>query len=309
MASALQFLRSQSSCVYTLAHRSLHISSRLAAESTVAASIPPSTTLLMATKRNPAKRKTRKPKATLKTESLLEKSPLHDFLDKVESSKDVITLTEIEYYKPGSIPDPDSPSYEAQYNQLVASLVESFTFQQLQDFSKSYNLPTPSKQRKVDCVTAIIEKGWGWPPLAKVKAERGDWTEISDSQFPLGPEQSFLLMGRSGADLLSLSQRYNVHLSFGTNPISLRVKGLKGSVKEFETYLKQFKNELDVENVSLPLEYKLSSAQLKSISTLSGAYVGTENGNELRIVFHRSRPDCLQVALRLAVQAALGVRF
>lgn len=212
MASALRLLRPQ--CIYTLTRRSLHASSRLAAGSAVAASIPPPTTLLMTPKRNPAKRKARKPKPTLKTESLLEKSPLHDFLDEVESSKDVITLTEIEYYKPKSVPDPDSPNYETKYNQLVASLIESFTLQQLQEFSKSYNLPTPSKQRKVDYSTAIVEKRWGWPPLSKVKDERGDWTEVSDCRryfnfyklafinqapldFPLDPEQSFLLMGRS----------------------------------------------------------------------------------------------------------------
>lgn len=180
MASALRLLRSQ--CVYTLTRRSLHVSSRLAAGSTVAASISPPTTLLVTPKGNPAKRKTRKPKPTLKTESLLEKSPLHDFLNEVETSKDVITLTEIEYYKPESVPNPDSPNYETKYNQLIASLIESFTLQQLQEFSKSYNLPTPSKQRKVDCITAIIEKRWGWPPLAKVKDERGDWTEVSDSR-------------------------------------------------------------------------------------------------------------------------------
>jgi len=173
MASALRLLRSQS-CVYTLTHRSLHISSRLAAESTIAASIPPPTT--------PLTERGRKPNTTLKTESLLEKSPLHDFLNKVESSKDVITLTAIEYYKPKSAPDPDSPKYEAEYNLLVASLVESFTLRQLQGFSRSYNLPTPSKQRKVDCVTTIVERRWGWPPLAKVKDERGDWTEVSDSR-------------------------------------------------------------------------------------------------------------------------------
>lgn len=212
MAFALRLLRPQ--CVYTLVRRSLHVSSRLSAGSTVAASIPPPTALLMTPKRNPAERKTREPKPTLKTKSLLEKSPLHDFLDEVESSKDVITLTEIEYYKPESVPDPDSPNYEAKYNQLVASLTESFTFQQLQELSKSYNLPIPSKQRKVDCVTAIVEKQWGWPPLSKVKDERGDWTEVSDSrgyfnfykpafsnqaplEFPLSPEQSFLLIGRS----------------------------------------------------------------------------------------------------------------
>ena len=178
MASALRLSRSQS-YVYTLTHRSLYIPSRLAADSTIAVSIPPPTTPL--TERNP-RGKTRIPKPTLKTESLLEKSPLHDFLNKVESSKDVITLTEIEYYKPKSTPDPDSPKYEAKYNLLVASLVESFTLRQLQGFSKSYNLPTPSKQRKVECVTTIIEKRWGWPPLAKVKDERGDWTEVSDSR-------------------------------------------------------------------------------------------------------------------------------
>ena len=94
MVSTLRLLRSQ--CVYKLTRSSLHVSSWLAAGSTVATSPTP---LLVTPKRNPAEREARQPKPTLKTESLLEKSPLHDFLDEVESLKDVITLTKIEYYK------------------------------------------------------------------------------------------------------------------------------------------------------------------------------------------------------------------
>jgi len=181
MTSAFRLLRPQS---HRLTCRSLQLSSWLAAESTVATSLPPPPTSVTTKRKHAARRKASQLKPTLKTESLLEKSPLHDFLDKVESSKDVISLREIEYYKPKNIPKPDSPHYEVKYNQLVASLMESFTLQQLQEFSKSYNLTTPSRQRKVDFITAIVEKQWGWSPLAKVKEERGDWTEVSESREP-----------------------------------------------------------------------------------------------------------------------------
>jgi len=49
-----------------------------------------------------------------------------------------------------------------------------------------------------------------------------------------------------GAGLLSLAKRYNVHMSFSSNPLILRVQGLRGAIKQVDSYMKYF------EEVGLP---------------------------------------------------------
>ena len=43
-----------------------------------------------------------------------------------------------------------------------------------------------------------------------------------------------------GADLLNLTQQYSVHLSFNSDPLSLKVQGLRGDVKRMDVHMKNF---------------------------------------------------------------------
>lgn len=43
-----------------------------------------------------------------------------------------------------------------------------------------------------------------------------------------------------GTGLLNLAKRYDVHLSFNSNPLALRVQGLRGAVKQVDSYMKYF---------------------------------------------------------------------
>lgn len=74
--------------------------------------------------------------------------------------------------------------------------------------------------------------------------------------FPMEPGAAFLFMGKGtrmftlyeyvlnlkldGDDLTSLAKRYNVNLSFTSNPLSLRVQGLKGAIKQVQGFMKVF---------------------------------------------------------------------
>jgi hypothetical protein len=87
-------------------------------------------------------------------------------------------------------------------------------------------------------------------------------TEMDESDFPLDPSQAFLILGKGarifgllyrpsnicvflnpdGADLLSISRKYNVHVSFSANPLSLKVEGLRGSLDNLGQYIVKFKD-------------------------------------------------------------------
>lgn len=45
-----------------------------------------------------------------------------------------------------------------------------------------------------------------------------------------------------GADLLSLSLRHNVHVSFSTGPLSLKAEGVRGSLDNLSRYIDEFKD-------------------------------------------------------------------
>lgn len=44
-----------------------------------------------------------------------------------------------------------------------------------------------------------------------------------------------------GANLLSLSTKYNVHVSFSSNPLCLNVEGLRGSLENIGRFIAEFK--------------------------------------------------------------------
>lgn len=205
---------------------------------------------------------------------------IETFLQRIESEKDTLTLVDAERYNTPTIPDTRSPQYEVEYNQVMNNLIRSFSMLNLRKIFDLYKLPhlPISRQTKVPYVQAILEH-WGWTPIAVVRDTLLDETKASESRefrllriwfaltpsflcpgIPLRVEEAFLLMGKGenfsltfisfhrkpmvcidGAELLSLAKRYAVNLSFSDHPMALKAKGLQGSLKRLEGYLKSFK--------------------------------------------------------------------
>ncbi|KAF8198944.1 hypothetical protein BJ912DRAFT_683750 [Pholiota molesta] len=231
---------------------------------------------------------------------------IETFLQRVESEKDILTLVDAERYNTPTIPDTRSPQYEVEYNQVMNNLIRSFSMLNLRKIFDLYKLPhlPMSRQTKVPYVQAILEH-WGWTPIAVVRDTVLDETKASELRIPLRVEEAFLLMGKDGAELLSLAKRYAVNLSFSDHPMALKAKGLQGSLKRLEGYLKSFKKDIVSETTSLRQGQSLSSETLKSISRLSGAYLASEK-DKFHIFFHKSQPWTSKIAQYLAVQAASG---
>jgi len=43
-----------------------------------------------------------------------------------------------------------------------------------------------------------------------------------------------------GANIINLTGRYNVHMSFTSNPLMLKVQGKRGDLKQIEGYMEVF---------------------------------------------------------------------
>ncbi|CAA7266542.1 unnamed protein product [Cyclocybe aegerita] len=302
-------------------HRSVHAAaskpmtnrgSRATRSRPLAPDTPPSTgkTLSQLTQeldisqRRPAKR-ARKPAVNI-DDGHAPRNKLIAYLAHIESTKDKVTLEDIEQYKHRRRPNPRSSTYDQDYTELLDVLAASFTIPQLKRFLQLYGTRPPPKRRLTKRLYAetIMEK-WGWTSLAEVQQDRIDQSEVSEHQFPMEPGPSFLLMGKDGADLLSLAKRYNVHLSFTSNPLTLKVQGLKGSLKQVEGYLDIFKSGLEFETSCLPLGQRVNPEASQSISRASGAYVEAEADGKLWITYRKSQPHTAQIAKRLAVQTSM----
>jgi hypothetical protein len=79
----------------------------------------------------------------------------------------VVTLEDLESFRPKSHASVGSAKYETEYQALLEKLDRSFTVSQLRQFLHLYGIPVSSKVRKHTAATSIIEKQWGWPSLAK----------------------------------------------------------------------------------------------------------------------------------------------
>ncbi|KAF8912763.1 hypothetical protein CPB84DRAFT_1670434 [Gymnopilus junonius] len=236
------------------------------------------------------------------------KNPIENYLGHLQTTKHELKLEDIERYKPPKVANPKSPDYETIYNEVISSLMRSFSQPQLRQFLQLYGLPSPHHRgNKRTFAVKILEEKWGWPSLAKVSQDRIDWSEVSERQFYLDPAQSFLLMGKDGTNLLNLSRQYNVSLSFTANPMSLRVTGLKGSLKQIDAYLQTLKKDIDLDIFPLPFSKTLGPDIAQSISRLAGAYVKILDDVKLSISFLKSQPQTLSIAKQLVTQVSTQV--
>lgn len=187
------------------------------------------------------------------------------------------TLDDIERCRPKRHSSPESSKYAEEYNNLLDTLCRSFSKEQLRKFTELYNLDpiwTRCSRRKVEYAESIIEKQWNWPSLKEIERRQRDRTEVviksqfcstycfhaelNSTAFSVTPSQLFLILGKGkvssihgippvmtnfpdGADLLQLSMQYNVHISLASNPLALRVEGLRGTMKQLTEHLSELK--------------------------------------------------------------------
>ncbi|KAG2118417.1 hypothetical protein DEU56DRAFT_140884 [Suillus clintonianus] len=216
------------------------------------------------------------------------------------------TLDDIERCRPKRHSSPESFKYAEEYNNLLDTLCRSFSKDQLRKFTELYNLDpiwTRSSRRKVEYAESIMEKQWNWPSLKEIERRQRDKTEVVVKTFSVNPSQLFLILGKDGADLLQLSMQYNVHISLASNPLALRVEGLRGKMKRLTEHLSELKKGIIDEIVELPSKRPIRQDLVQRISRLAGAYV--ENlGHKGKIRICAKDTEKMDAAKRLALRAS-----
>ncbi|KAF9532028.1 hypothetical protein CPB83DRAFT_848225 [Crepidotus variabilis] len=257
----------------------------------------------------PKKKYTKKPKVFRPLKPLepgaLESSKLRQHLKHIEDTKDELVLEDLERHKPAKVADSRPTTYDKQYAELRRNIIRSFSVPQIQKFISMYGITLPPYRKKSkDLCTELILERWGWKPLRVVREERALWRDTSVKEYPMNSGSAFVFMGQDGADLLNLAKRYNVHLSFNSDPLSLRVQGLKGAIQQLDGYLKVFYEDIAQDTVELPIGLTISVEMAHELSRLSGAYAEPLESGKILVTYRKRKPESVHLLKRLAVQAA-----
>jgi hypothetical protein len=113
---------------------------------------------------------------------LLDYTQIQEYLDHVAATQNIVSIADIERYRPEMHSLPYSDRYPEQYNKLLETLVMSFSEKQLMEFTRLYNLKLqkrPKNNRKYYYAATIIEKQWKWPPLSEIERNKRAWKETS----------------------------------------------------------------------------------------------------------------------------------
>ncbi|EKM83793.1 hypothetical protein AGABI1DRAFT_124120 [Agaricus bisporus var. burnettii JB137-S8] len=228
-----------------------------------------------------------------------------EFLQYVQENAD-ITLVDLESFRPKSHPPVGTAEYDVAYQALMDRLDRSFTSKQLRRFLGVYGMRVSSKMRKRGAAATIIEKQWGWPSLAE--SQKLAKREMFSRAFPLKPEQAFLLLGRDGADILSLSQTFSVRLQFSRKPLSLTVSGTTDSVDELEKHVEALKKEIIWQDFDPPYKFDIT-ASAQQLSRDSGCFLEGLPDGRVRIWYRESLKESSSMAKRLIMQQCIeGVK-
>ncbi|KAJ3570250.1 hypothetical protein NP233_g4528 [Leucocoprinus birnbaumii] len=230
------------------------------------------------------------------------RSKVEEYLQLVET--DNVTLDDLESLRPQSHSPMGSEQYEDEYEALVAKLDRSFTVKQLQDFIRGYGLHISKKSRKRTAATTIIEKQWGWPSLAKSQKLARSKREVASSVFELNPQEAFLLLGKDGSEILTLSRMHNVRLQFTKNPLSMTITGTSASVDKLDSHVHSIKQEIVWEVFDPPMKSKLPSS-LQELSRLSNCFLEPMPGGKIRIWYRESSQNSVTLAKKLLMQHAI----
>ncbi|KAF9069149.1 hypothetical protein BDP27DRAFT_1326087 [Rhodocollybia butyracea] len=247
--------------------------------------------------RQPKPTAAKKKKAPLR--NLLEDSKIQTYLDHIAETSNTVTLSDIDRIRPTTHADPDTPEYEEQYNALVDRLCQSFSKKQLLLFLEILGIERRRGSSKRHCAVQIIEGSWGWPSLTEVQEKKRDWSEVQSESLPLDPRQAFLILGKDGANLHTLSRKYNVHIGFSTNPLALNIEGLRGALKTVREHVVSFKGDVVEEYHSLSSDKPIPSEMLQRISRLSGAFAESFGEGQIRISYRKNDHSSSFIAKRL----------
>ncbi|KAF9460791.1 hypothetical protein BDZ94DRAFT_1222387 [Collybia nuda] len=235
--------------------------------------------------------------------NLLEQTKVQDYLDYVASTNNSVTLEDIERCKPKMRAIPGTPEYAEDYNLLLENLVRSFSKVQLARFLELYSLEPPVKRTKWCYAETIIERQWKWPSLTDIQKRQRDWSEVTYKTFPLNPNEAFLILGKDGINLLSLSRKYNVHVSFSANPLCLRVEGLRGSLDNIGQYIANFRDDVAIETFSLPGGNPPRSELLQRISRITGVLTENVTKNSIRMSYRKVDHQAVSSARKLIMRS------
>ncbi|KAF8832436.1 hypothetical protein HHX47_DHR1001927 [Lentinula edodes] len=202
--------------------------------------------------------------------NLLEESKIQSYLDRIAETGNTVTLADITRLRPNIHSDPETPEYEEEYNALIDRLCRSFSKKQLYSFVKMLEIEGSRRgSAKRHSAVQIVEDGWNWPSLAKVKARKRDWSEV---------------LSQYGANLHALSNKYNIHIGFTTRPLSLNAEGLRGALKQLEEHITFVKEDIVEEYYGISFEKPFPAELLHRISRLSGAFTETFGEGQLETV-------------------------
>ncbi|KAJ3868742.1 hypothetical protein EV359DRAFT_77385 [Lentinula novae-zelandiae] len=208
--------------------------------------------------------------------NLLEESKIQSYLDHIAETGNTVTLADITRLRPNVHSDPETPEYEEEYNALIDRLCRSFSKKQLYSFVKMLEIEGSRRgSAKRHSAVQIVEDGWNWPSLAKMKARKRDWSEV---------------LSQYGANLHALSNKYNIHIGFTTRPLSLNAEGLRGALKQLEKHITFVKEDIVEEYYGLSFEKPIPAELLHRISRLSGAFTETFGEGQIRISYRKSDP-------------------
>ncbi|KAK0465201.1 uncharacterized protein EV420DRAFT_1637354 [Desarmillaria tabescens] len=214
--------------------------------------------------------------------TVLEESRVHSHLASLQATKGVLTLDELERHKPSGLAHPQSPQYEEQYSELHNLLLRSFNSKQLIQFIRLSGSNLPLSRDKNSLATIILEEVWNLPSLSQIKKDKKERTEMGSQTYPLDRRQSFLILGKDGVDLLALSTKYKVQMSFSSNPLSLKVSGLRVHLNQLSEHILCFKESIRDEIYQLPTKLPIRADLLQRVSRLAGAFTeNLENGTSL----------------------------
>ncbi|KAG6911886.1 hypothetical protein DXG01_000133 [Tephrocybe rancida] len=240
------------------------------------------------------------PKKTRETEkeieppqrNLLVETKLQEYLDHIATTSD-ISLADFEReYKPFRRPKKTEPKYEEAYNKVVARLVRSFSSIQLRNLVKLYEVNLPGRPSKWQLAEVIVERKWRWPSPTSIKQERRD------------AETSY----EYGANLLELSSEFGVHISFSSNPLSLKAEGSRASLSQLGEYISEFKKGVKEQYFSLLPMGVVEADSLQHISRISGVFVENAGAGLIRLTYKDGDESSTLFAKRHTLRAATEVR-
>ncbi|KAG7450406.1 uncharacterized protein BT62DRAFT_927706 [Guyanagaster necrorhizus] len=256
-----------------------------------------------ASKRKSTRKATKKPDVPPR-KTVLEESRVHSHLASLQATEGILTLDELERHKPSGLAHPQSPKYEEQYSELQNFLLRSFNSKQLVQFIRLSGSNVPMSRDKNSLVTIILEETWNMPSLSQIQKDKKERTETGSQTYPLDRRQSFLILGKDGIDLLTLSTKYKVQMSFSSNPLSLKVSGLRVHLNQLSEHVLRFKESIRDEIYHLPTKLPIRADLLQRVSRLAGAFTENLECGTIRISYKVDQSQALIHAKRLATRAS-----